>query len=285
MTLSISFEVFPPKSADALQGLRATVTRLGEVSPAFVSVTYGAGGSDRERSFAAIDAVRSAGLDVAGHLTCVGQARSEVDVVIDRYATLGVTQIVALRGDPPTGAGTPYQPHADGYQRTADLVHSIKQRSGFEVAVSAYPERHPQSPNDDHDLDVLAEKCEAGADKAITQMFFDNAHYFRFRDRARSRGVAVPIVPGIFPIHSFPAVARFADRCGASIPARIADRFAGLDDDIETTHKIATEVATEQIIELAANGVDEVHLYTLNRADLAVAVCQHLGVSSGIAAA
>ncbi len=283
MTPAISFEVFPPKSADALQGLRSTVTRLGEVSPTFVSVTYGAGGSDRERSFAAIDAVRSAGLDVAGHLTCVGQARSEIDVVIDRYELLGVTQIVALRGDPQTGAGTPYQPHADGYQRTADLVRSIKQR-GFTVAVSAYPERHPQSPTDDHDLDVLAQKCEAGADKAITQMFFDNDHYFRFRDRARSRGVAIPIVPGIFPIHSLPAVARFADRCGASIPIRIAERFAGLDDDVETAHKIATEVATEQINELAANGVDEVHLYTLNRADLAVAVCEQLGVPSRIAA-
>ncbi len=285
MTLSISFEVFPPKSADALQGLRSTVDRLGEVSPAFVSVTYGAGGSDRERSFAAIDAVRSAGIDVAGHLTCVGQSRSEIDVVIERYSMLGVTQIVALRGDPPTGAGTPYEPHVDGYQRTADLVRSIKQRRGFEVAVSAYPERHPQSPTDDHDLDVLAEKCDAGADKAITQMFFDNDHYFRFRDRAHARGVAVQIVPGIFPIHSFPAVARFADRCGASIPTRLADRFAGLDDDVETTHKIATEVATEQINELAANGVDEVHLYTLNRADLAVAVCRQLGVSTRIAAA
>lgn len=285
MTLSISFEVFPPKTADAFDGLRSTVNRLGEVSPAFVSVTYGAGGSDRERSFTAIDAIRSAGLDVAGHLTCVGQSRSEVDLVIERYATLGVTQIVALRGDPPTGVGTPYEPHADGYQRTSDLVRTIKRRRGFEVAVSAYPERHPQSPTDDHDLDVLAEKCEAGADKAITQMFFDNDHYFRFRDRARSRGVAVRIVPGIFPIHSFPAVARFADRCGASIPARLTDRFAGLDDDIETTHKIATEIAAEQISELAANGVDEVHLYTLNRADLAVAVCQQLGVSPRIAAA
>ena len=185
MTLSISFEVFPPKSADALEGLRSTVARLSEVEPAFVSVTYGAGGSDRERSFAAIDAVREAGFDVAGHITCVGQTRAEVDVVIDRYAALGVTRIVALRGDPPAGAGAPYEPHPDGYQRTADLVHSVKQRGGFAVAVSAYPERHPQSPSDDHDLNVLAEKCAAGADKAVTQMFFDNAHYFRFRERAQ----------------------------------------------------------------------------------------------------
>ena len=276
MTLSISFEVFPPKSADALEGLRSTVARLSEVEPAFVSVTYGAGGSDRERSFAAIGAVRSAGFDVAGHITCVGQTRAEVDVVIDRYAALGVTQIVALRGDPPEGVGAPYQPHSDGYQRTADLVHSVKQRGGFAVAVSAYPERHPQSPSDDHDLNVLAEKCAAGADKAVTQMFFDNTHYFRFRDRAQSRGINIPIVPGIFPIHSFPAVARFAERCGASMPARIAERFAGHDADPETTHKIATELATEQIAELAAHGVSHVHIYTLNRADLAVAVCDQL---------
>jgi methylenetetrahydrofolate reductase (NADPH) len=284
MTLSISFEVFPPKSADALEGLRSTVARLGEVSPSFLSVTYGAGGSDRERSFAAIDAVRSMGFEVAGHLTCVGQARSEIDVVIDRYAALGVTQIVALRGDPPDGVGAPYKPHTAGYQRTADLVNSIKQRGGFDVAVSAYPERHPQSSTDDHDLNVLAEKCAAGADKAITQMFFDNDHFLRFRDRARSRGVQIPIVPGIFPIHSFPAVARFAARCGASIPAQIAERFSGLDDDLETTHKIATELANEQITELATHGVEEVHIYTLNRADLAVAVCEQLGASTTVGA-
>jgi methylenetetrahydrofolate reductase (NADPH) len=284
MTLSISFEVFPPKSADALEGLRSTVARLGDAAPSFVSVTYGAGGSDRERSFAAIDAVRSAGFDVAGHLTCVGQTRSDVDVVIDRYASLGVSRIVALRGDPPGGVGAAYEPPAGGYQRTADLVHSIKDRGGFDVAVSAYPERHPQSPTDDHDLDVLAEKCAAGADKAITQMFFDNQQFLRFRDRAKSRGIDIPIVPGIFPIHSFPAVARFADRCGASIPERVVERFAGLDDDAETTHKIATELANEQIAELAAHGVDQVHIYTLNRADLAVAVCEQLGVVSRAAA-
>ena len=285
MTLSISFEVFPPKTADALEALRSTVARLSHVRPTFVSVTYGAGGSDRERSFAAIDAVRSAGFDVAGHLTCVGQSRADVDAVIERYEELGVSQIVALRGDPATGVGTAYQPHADGYSQTADLVGSIKQRGTFTIAVSGYPERHPQSPDDDHDLDVLAQKCEAGADKAITQMFFDNVHYLRFRDRARSRGITVPIVPGIFPIHSFPAVSRFADRCGASIPARIANRFAGLDDDPATTHQVATEVAAAQIAELEAHGVDEVHIYTLNRADLAVAVCERLRDYSRIVAA
>ena len=285
MTLSISFEVFPPKSADGLDGLRSTVSQLSEVGPTFVSVTYGAGGSDRERSFAAIDAVRAEGFDVAGHLTCVGQARSDIDVVIERYAELGVSQIVALRGDPPAGVDASYQPHADGYQRTADLVKTIKQRGGFGVAVSAYPERHPQSPTDGHDLNVLAEKVEAGADKAMTQMFFDNCQYLRYRDRARAYGIDIPIVPGIFPIHSFPTVARFAERCGASIPSRIADRFAGLDDDIDTTQVIAAEIAASQIRELADHGVDAVHIYTLNRADLALAVCQQLGVSTKVIAA
>jgi methylenetetrahydrofolate reductase (NADPH) len=285
MTVAISFEVFPPKTADALDALRSTVARLSGARPTFVSVTYGAGGSDRERSFAAIDAVRSAGFAVAGHLTCVGQSRSEIGGVIERYSELGVSQIVALRGDPAAGVDSTYEPHADGFRLTADLVRSIKQRGGFRVAVSAYPERHPQSPNDDHDLDVLAQKCAAGADKAITQMFFDNSHYLRFRDRAHARGIKVPIVPGIFPIHSFPAVAKFAARCGATIPARIAERFVGLDDDLETTHKVATEVAAAQIAELDAHGVDEVHIYTLNRADLAVSVCEHIGNSKTIVAA
>ena len=285
MTLSISFEVFPPKSTDGLDGLRSTVSQLSEVGPAFVSVTYGAGGSDRDRSFAAIDAVRSEGFDVAGHLTCVGQARSDIDVVIERYAELGVTQIVALRGDPPGGVDASYQPHADGYQCTADLVTTIKQRGDFGIAVSAYPEGHPQSPTDDHDLDVLAEKVAAGADKAMTQMFFDNVQFLRYRDRARARGIDIPIVPGIFPIHSFPTVARFAARCGASIPSRVADKFAGLDDDIDTTQVVAAEIAATQIRELAAHGVDQVHIYTLNRADLALAVCQQLGVSPRVVAA
>ena len=285
MTLSISFEVFPPKSTDGLDDLRVTVSRLSDVGPAFLSVTYGAGGSDRERSFAAIDAVRSEGFDVAGHLTCVGQTRSDVDVVIDRYAALGVSRIVALRGDPPAGVDAPYEAHPDGYGCTADLVRTIKQRGGFDVAVSAYPERHPQSPTDDHDLNVLAEKVAAGADRAMTQMFFDNAHYLRYRDRVSAFGIEIPIVPGIFPIHSFPTVARFADRCGASIPAQVAARFAGLDDDSETTKTVATELAAAQIAELAAHGVDAVHIYTLNRADLALAVCEQLGILPKVVAA
>lgn len=284
MTLSVSFEVFPPKSVDGLDALRSTVARLGEVGPAFVSVTYGAGGSDRERSFTAIDAVRSEGVDVAGHLTCVGQSRREVDEVIDRYTALGVTQIVALRGDPPGGVDGQYSPHTDGHQRTADLVHAIKVRGDFAVSVSAYPERHPESPSHDHDLDVLADKVAAGADKAITQMFFDNSHYLRLRDRAQARGLDVPIVPGIFPIHCLPTVTRFASRCGASMPSSIVDQFASVTGDDQSSQTVAAELAAAQITELAEHGVEQFHIYTLNRADLALKVCEHLGVPSPVTA-
>ena len=284
MTLAVSFEVFPPKSASGLDGLRDTVASLRSAQPAFISVTYGAGGSDRERSFAAIETVGSAGCEVAGHLTCVGQPRDDVDAVIGRYATLGVRRIVALRGDPPAGIGADYEPHADGYQRTADLVAAIKQRGDFDVAVSAYPERHPQSPTTDHDLDVLAEKVAAGADRAMTQMFFDNALFLRYRDRLSARGIGIPIVPGIFPIHSFSAVARFAERCGASMPTSVSDRFAGV-DGVEASQQAAVELAAEQISELVTHGVEHVHLYTLNRADLALAVCERIGnVSNAFAA-
>ncbi len=278
MTVRVSFEVFPPKTDAGLDQLADTVGRLTVADPIFVSVTYGAGGSSRDRSFAAIRATSGAGVRVAGHLTCVGQPVDEVDCVIDRYAELGVHHIVALRGDPPGGVDAPYEPHPDGYQRTADLVAVAKRRGGFGVSVSAYPERHPQSPTDAHDLDVLAEKVAAGADQAITQMFFDNAHFERYLERVRGRGIDVPVVPGIFPIHSFPAVARFAARCGATIPDCVADRFTGLDDDPDTTHKIAAEVAAEQITGLAALGVEHVHLYTLNRAELGLAVCERLGL-------
>ncbi len=276
MSIDISFEVFPPKTEDGLQQLADTVERLSVVEPAFVSVTYGAGGSDQQRSFAAIRATAASGVRVAGHLTCVGQPVQEIDSVIERYAELGVGHIVALRGDPPGGIDGVYRPHPDGYQRTSDLVAAAKASGRFDVAVSAYPERHPQSPTDDHDLDVLAAKVDAGADRAITQMFFDNDHYLAYAERVRARGIDIPIVPGIFPVHSISAVTRFASRCGASMPQTVIDRFAGLDDDPETSHKIAAELAADQISELAGHGVEHVHLYTLNRADLALAVCERL---------
>jgi methylenetetrahydrofolate reductase (NADPH) len=281
--VKFSIEVFPPRSADALSALWQTVVQLGALDPVFVSVTYGAGGSDRHRSFDAIETVRSTGAVVAGHVTCVGQSIDDVESVIDRYATLGVEHLVALRGDPPEGVGAPYTAHPHGYQRTADLVAAVKQRGGFEVTVSAYPERHPQSPSFAHDLDVLAEKAAAGADRAITQMFFDNEVFLRQRDRVDARGLEIALVPGVFPIHSFSAVERFAARCGATLPDAIAERFARLDGDAEATHALAADLAAEQIAELAACGVDHVHLYTLNRAELALAVGERLGAVDRVA--
>jgi methylenetetrahydrofolate reductase (NADPH) len=281
MTISVSFEVFPPKTEQGLGPLADTVRRLDAVDPAYISVTYGAGGSDRQRSFDAIDTVRAATTaPIAAHLTCVGQSRSDVHAVIDRYLDLGVDHIVALRGDPPGGVDAPYEPHPDGFSSTADLVAAIKERCDVTVSVSAYPERHPQSPTDGHDLDVLASKVGAGADQAMTQMFFDNVHFVAYLDRVRARGIDIPVVPGIFPIHSLPAVARFAGRCGASIPGELAARFDGLDDDPVATTRVAADIAATQIRELAADGVRQVHLYTLNRAELALAVCDRLALVS-----
>ena len=278
----ISFEVFPPKTDAGLAQLADTARRLAAVDPAFVSVTYGAGGSQHHRSFAAIEATAASGVTIAAHLTCVGQPTTEIAAVMDAYEALGVEHIVALRGDPPTGVDAPYEPHPDGYQRTADLVAAAAARRRFDVIVSAYPERHPQSPTLDHDLDVLADKVAAGATRAITQMFFDVDVLARYLEHVRARGIDIPIVPGIFPIHSFPSVAAFAARCGATIPAAVADRFAGLDDDPTATRDVAADHAADQIERLAALGVDHVHLYTLNRAELALAVCDRLDRSLAV---
>ena len=273
----ISFEVFPPKTDAGLVQLADTARRLAAVDPTFVSVTYGAGGSQHHRSFAAIEATAASGVTIAAHLTCVGQPASEIAAVMDAYESLGVEHIVALRGDPPNGIDAPYAPHPDGYQRTADLVAAAAARERFgDVIVSAYPERHPQSPTLDHDLDVLADKVAAGADRAITQMFFDVDLFARYLEQVRAHGIDIPIVPGIFPIHSFPADAAFAARCGATIPAAVAERFAGLDDDHAAAREVAADHAADQIERLAALGVDHVHLYTLNRAELALAVCDRL---------
>lgn len=274
-TPTLSFEVFPPKTADGLDDLRSTVLQLADADPAYVSVTYGAGGSDRARSFDTVATVAATGLDVSAHLTCVGQSRADIESVLQTYRRLGVQRIVALRGDPPTGIDGAYQPHPDGFTSTDELVAAVSSH-GFPVSVSAYPERHPQSPSLGHDLDVLAAKVEAGATEAITQMFFDNDQFLSYLEQVRARGIHVPIVAGIFPIHSFPAVSRFAARCGAAVPPRIAERFAGLDDDRETTHKIAAELAADQITELHDCGVDRFHVYTLNRPELALAVHEQL---------
>ena len=276
--IRVSFEVFPPKTDAGIAALGAAIGRLAELHPVYTSVTYGAGGGQRDKSFAAIDAVRQAApqVPIAAHLTCVGQRRSDVEATIERYAELGVRHIVALRGDPPEGIDAPYVAHPDGYQSTAELVAAIAARGQFEIAVSAYPERHPQSPSTEHDLDVLAAKVAAGATRAMSQMFFDNALFLRYRDQVAARGIAVDLVPGIFPIHAFDAVARFAARCGATMPSELADVFTGEPADTE----LAADLAALQIAELANEGVEHVHVYTLNKADLALAVCARLGLTS-----
>lgn len=281
MNPTISFEVFPPKTDAGVAELERTVDRLSVARPTFVSVTYGAGGGSRERSFDAIAAVARTGAEVTGHLTCVGQSTSEIDDVLARYRELGVSGVVALRGDPPAGIDGAYAPHPAGYHRTADLVAVAADR--FEVTVSAYPEGHPHSADFDHDLDVLAEKVDAGATRAITQMFFDDTAFLRYRDRVDARGIAVEIVPGIFPVHSFRAVADFAARCGTSIPGWFARRFVGLDHEADRTHRVGAELAARQVAGLARHGVRHAHVFTLNRADLALAVCERLGMVQPIA--
>ena len=277
--IRVSFEFFPPKTDKMEQTLWESVHRLAPMAPQFVSVTYGAGGSTRERTHATVEQlIQSTRLVPAAHLTCVEASRSEVDDVVRAYWRAGVRHIVALRGDPAAGPGARYEPHPQGYFNAADLVAGIKRIENFEVTVGAYPEQHPASPTVMADIDNLKAKIDAGATRAVTQFFFDNAHYYRFLDRVRARGITVPITPGIVPIHHFPQVAGFAQRCGATIPESLKRRFDGLDGDPETTRLVAATIAVEQVMDLVDHGVREFHFYTLNRANLVYAICHMLGL-------
>ncbi|WP_035714227.1 methylenetetrahydrofolate reductase [NAD(P)H] [Azorhizobium doebereinerae] len=277
--VSVSFEFFPPKTEEMERTLWASIDRLAPLAPRFVSVTYGAGGSTRERTHATVARiVKETALAPAAHLTCVAATRAEIDEVVRSYAEAGVKHIVALRGDPTTGVGTAYAPHPGGYAYAADLVAGIKRLGDFEVSVSAYPEKHPESPSIDADIDVLAGKVDAGASRAISQFFFDNDVYFRYMDKVRARGIDIPIVPGILPVTNFKQAAKFAAATGASMPSWLAARFEGLDDDPETRKLIAAAVAAEQVMDLVDRGVTDIHFYTLNRADLVYAVCHLLGL-------
>ena len=277
---AISFEFFPPKSEEMERSLWDTINRLAPLAPNFVSVTYGAGGSTRERTHSTISRILAeTSLTPAAHLTCVGAARGEIDEIVARYHDVGVRHIVALRGDPPGGIGTPFATHPDGYQTSADLVANIKRRHpDIEVSVSAYPEKHPESPDFDADIDVLKAKVDAGATRAITQVFFDNDLYFRYLDRVRARGISIPIVPGIMPMHNFKQARSFVTRTGTTVPDWLAAKFDGLDDDAETRKLVAATVAAGQVQKLAKHGVETFHFYTMNRADLVFAISHLLGI-------
>lgn len=274
---AISFEFFPPKTPALEAQLWACVERLATLRPRFVSVTYGAGGSTQERTHATlVRLVQETNLVPAAHLTCVGATRAEVDEVARRYWEAGIRHIVALRGDAP--AGQTYTPHPGGYAYAADLVAGLKRVADFEITVAAYPEVHPQATSAEADLDNLKRKLDAGATRAITQVFFENATFLRFLDKAVATGITAPIVPGIMPVSNFVQAAKFCKSCGTSVPDWMADLFDGLEEDAETRRMVAAATAAEQVRFLQANGVDEFHFYTLNRPDLVYAIARILGV-------
>lgn len=276
--LQISFEFFPPKTDVMEEKFWDSVHKLAPLKPRFVSVTYGAGGTTRERTLRMVSRIKAeTGVDAAAHLTCVGASRDEVDAVVRGYQAAGINRIVALRGDPPEGVGQPFTPHPQGYQNAADLVGGLRRIGDFDISVAAYPEKHPQSPDWATEIDNLKRKLDAGADRAITQMFFSNGDYLRYLERARAAGITAPIVPGIQPIHSFKQISSFAARCGTSIPAWLAERFDGLDEEPETHALVASAVAAEQVTELLDEGVTEFHIYTHNRSPLALALARILG--------
>ena len=277
--VAVSFEFFPPKTDRMQDQLWECVRRLEPLGPAFVSVTYGAGGTTRERTHDTVVRIaRETALKPAAHLTCIGSAAGEIEDIARRYWDEGIRHIVALRGDPPEGSSGPYVPTPGGYPYAVDLVAALKRIADFEISVAAYPETHPEAPNPAFDLDNLKRKIDAGATRAISQYFFDVDVFRRFRDRAVRAGIAVPIVPGILPVTNFTQVKKFSAACGASVPAWMAALFDGLDDDPETRRLVAATVAAEQCRALAADGVGEFHFYTLNRADLAYAISHILGV-------
>ena len=277
--IRVSFEFFPPKTPEMEATLWSSVERLAPLRPTFVSVTYGAGGSTRERTHNTVARILAeTRLKPAAHLTCVAARREEIDEVVRDYHAAGVRHIVALRGDPVAGIGTAYEAHPGGYAQTCDLVAGIKRAGDFEVSVSAYPETHPEAPSAEADIDALRSKVDAGADRAITQFFFDNDLYLRYLDRVRAGGIDIPIVPGILPVQNFKQAKSFAERAGASVPEWLGQRFEGLEHDVDTRRMVAAAVAAEQVLDLVDRGVSEFHFYTMNRADLVYAICHLLGL-------
>jgi len=276
--VSVSFEFFPPKTEKMEETLWASLKRLEPLGPKFVSVTYGAGGSTRERTHNTVVGIqKETSMSAAAHLTCVGSSKAEIDEIADRYWEEGIRHIVALRGDPAEGTNK-YEPHPEGYAYAVDLVEGLKKRHDFEISVAGYPETHPDAPSAQFDIDYLKEKVDAGANRVITQYFFEPEMFLRYRDKAVAAGVNVPIIPGILPVTNFKQVLKFSAACNTKVPAWMADLFTALDDEPETRKFVACTVASELCRVLHANGVNDFHFYTLNRADLTYAFCHVLGV-------
>ncbi len=276
--LKVSFEFFPPKTEKMSETLWASIQRLEPLQPRFVSVTYGAGGSTRERTHATVVRIlKETSLTPAAHLTCVNATKEEVNTVAHDYREAGVRHIVALRGDPPDGEET-YEPHPDGYAYAVDLVEGLKKIADFDISVAAYPEGHPQAESMESDIDNLKRKLDAGADRAITQYFFGAEPFLRYMDRVRGAGIEAPVVPGILPVQNFAQVVKFSEMSGTNVPGWMAELFEGLDDDPESRRLVAATVAAEQCRQLHAQGITAFHFYTLNRADLTYAIAHILGL-------
>ncbi len=275
----LSFEFFPPKTEAMEESLWAAIRRLEPLAPDFVSVTYGAGGSTRERTHRTVRRILTdTGLKPAAHLTCVGATKAEVDEVIREYWAAGIRHIVALRGDPPEGIGGAYVPPADSYANATELTAAITRIAPFEVMVGVYPEKHPESPSIEHDINVLKAKVDAGASLAISQFFFDVEAFLRFRDKVDAAGITIPLVPGIMPVTNFNGLKKMSSACKTAVPAWLATLFEGLDEDPDTRRLIACSVAAEMCARLEEEGFSTFHFYTLNRADLVYAICRVLGV-------
>ena len=276
--INVSFEFFPPKDDKTEAALWRTVKRLEPLTPKFVSVTYGAGGSTRDRTHAIVKRmVDETNLKPAAHLTCVDATREEVDAVAQGYLDAGINHIVALRGDPPQDASG-YQPHPGGYDHAVDLVAGLKSVGDFEISVAAYPEVHPEAPSADFDMDNLKRKIDAGATRAISQFFFEADTFLRYMDRVLAAGITVPVVPGILPVTNFAQAKRIAGMCGTHVPTWMHEMFDGLDDEPDTRKLLAAMIASEQCRKLVDNGVRDIHFYTLNRAELSYAICLNLGL-------
>lgn len=279
--IQVSFEFFPPHTEKMQRTLWGSVQRLKRLRPRFVSVTYGADGSTRDRTHRIVQRIRSeTGLTCAPHLTCTGARREEVLAIAQAYWDAGIRHLVALRGDPPAGTRR-YTPCEGGFAYASDLVAGLCTVGGFDISVAAYPEVHPEAPSAAADLDNLKRKVDAGASRAITQFFFDTGAYLRFRDRCGSIGIGVPIVPGILPIANFQGMLKFAATCAVKVPAHLHRRFSQLERDPQTALMIAAGVAIDQVDELRRNGVDDFHFYTLNRSELTYAICHALGLRPG----